>query len=71
MHLWFYFLVNVFLKKDHLIDFLYFSKKCKKSTQCLLVNQCVNLTNDKTKPNFAKEVGTTKCLPYEDISSDG
>ncbi|EAR82863.2 transmembrane protein, putative (macronuclear) [Tetrahymena thermophila SB210] len=41
------------------------SKICKKTNQCLLGKKCVDMTYDKSLPNFAKEQGTTACLPYQ------
>ncbi|KAL4494364.1 hypothetical protein ABPG73_018883 [Tetrahymena malaccensis] len=47
------------------------SKTCKKTSQCLLENKCVDMTYDTNLPNFAKEQGTTACLPYKSIDQKG
>ncbi|KAL4471334.1 hypothetical protein ABPG72_011111 [Tetrahymena utriculariae] len=46
-------------------------KKCKKTTQCLMEKNCVDMTYDTNLPNFAKEQGTTACLPYKTIEEKG
>ncbi|EAR85947.4 hypothetical protein TTHERM_01290190, partial (macronuclear) [Tetrahymena thermophila SB210] len=47
---------------------------CQDDDQCLQYNpaqknkQCVKLTTDLTQPNFAKELNTQNCLPYQPIT---
>ncbi|KAL4494363.1 hypothetical protein ABPG73_018882 [Tetrahymena malaccensis] len=47
------------------------SKKCRKSNQCLIGGACVNMSQDTSQPNFAKELLTTSCLPYKSIQENG
>ncbi|EAR97471.2 hypothetical protein TTHERM_01011060 (macronuclear) [Tetrahymena thermophila SB210] len=41
------------------------SKKCRKAKQCLMNGVCVDMSQDISLPNFAKELITTSCLPYQ------
>ncbi|EWS73983.1 transmembrane protein, putative (macronuclear) [Tetrahymena thermophila SB210] len=47
------------------------SKKCRMDQQCLMNGICVDMSQDTSLPNFAKELITTSCLPYQDIQQNG
>ncbi|EWS74172.1 hypothetical protein TTHERM_001076853 (macronuclear) [Tetrahymena thermophila SB210] len=47
------------------------SKKCRKAKQCLMDGVCVDMSQDTSLPNFAKEIITTSCLPYQSIQQKG